>query len=296
MSTRFMTLMQREWMQHHRGWLILMLVLPLLMLLALPFGDINIGDKPPPLTVLAGMAMVGGMFAVWGLSWMAAMFQLPGLARRDSQDRSIEFWLSLPATHAESIGATLLVHALLVPLLALGVGAAGGLLIGAGIVVKVAGLAALAQVSWLTVIAAGLVVLTRLALGMLLLTLWVAPLFMLLTAASAWLKRWGTPAVVASVAIIGLTLDKAYENPIVWKLLQAQIDGAGRAFFDAGRSLQSNRMEPEPIMEQATMAARWALSDGLTALGQLASPHLLGGLLLAGGCFWLMMLARARSH
>ena len=111
-TTRFKTLMQREWMQHRLGWLIVMAIMPLLILGALPFnGSVKLPEQTPPATAIALLAVAGGIVTVWGLSWAVAMFQLPGLARRDQQDRSIEFWMSLPASHSESVAAALLMPA-----------------------------------------------------------------------------------------------------------------------------------------------------------------------------------------
>ena len=43
--SRFNTLLLREWMQHHRGWLAMMLLPPLLVLVLVPFGSVEIGPS-----------------------------------------------------------------------------------------------------------------------------------------------------------------------------------------------------------------------------------------------------------
>ena len=113
--SRFSTLLQREWMQHHRGWLVLMLAPPVVALIALllPFSSVEVGPLQP--AELMSMASIVVTLIVLGLAAISVLIQAPGLARRDRQDRSIEFWLSLPPSHAASIGATLLMHLLLVP-------------------------------------------------------------------------------------------------------------------------------------------------------------------------------------
>lgn len=296
MWTRFKTLLLREWMQHHKGWLLVMLTPPLIFLLVLPIGQIDVEtDKVTPM-VLASMAMAMSAVVIAGISWGAAMLQLPGLARRDQQDRSIEFWLSLPASHSESIGATVLTHALLVPLLALVVGAGVGVLVAAAVTLKLGGLAALAEVQWTTLLAVGLAGLARLLLGMLLLTLWLAPLFMIPMAASAWLKRWGVPVVIAAVVVGGNVLSRVYGNPIVWDLLEAQAHGAALALTNHQGELDALRHETGDLVSFAGGVARWALHDSLAALRGLASAHLLGGLLVAAGCFWLIVLRRSRAQ
>ncbi|MDT8999473.1 hypothetical protein RQP53_09360 [Paucibacter sp. APW11] len=297
-SQRFKTLLHREWMQHHAGWLMVMLAVPLIALLALPWGKVELApdDHMPPPTILALLALTGVVMATWALSWMVTMFQLPGLARRDQQDRSIEFWLSLPGSHSESIAATLLMHALFVPLLAVLVGAAAGLLLCAGALIKVYGFASLAQVSWGMVLGAGFAGLLRLLLGVTLMTLWFAPLFMILMVASAWLKRWGTPLVIAATVIGGNVLTRVYDNRIVWELLQAQAQGAGKAFFDASDTLRHGLKEPADLGSFITEASRWMLEDSVTAISQLASPHLIGGLLISAACFYLLVLYRRRAN
>ena len=201
MTSRFNTLLLREWMQHKRGWLITMLLPPAIFLALLPIGQVEGMSEHLPL----GVAMLGLLIstaAVFGISYAAALFQLPGLARRDQQDRSIEFWLSLPASHSESIGATVLAHALLVPLAAALVGFACGGLIASGLVIKTNGLAGWADVPWLSAIGLAIPVLLRGLLGIVLMSLWLAPLILIVMAASAWLKRWGVPAVGIAVGVL----------------------------------------------------------------------------------------------
>jgi hypothetical protein len=297
MSTRFMTLLQREWMQHHKGWLMLMLIPPLLVLLAMPFSRVEIGEaEHVPAMAIAIVALGATALSGFGISWLVSMFQIPGLARRDQQDRSIEFWLSLPGTHTESIGATLLMHVVFVPLLALALGAGLGLLMAAAVVVKLGGLAALAEVSWPALLSAGLVGVLRLGLGVLLMSLWMAPIYMALMAASAWLKRWGAPLLIVATLVAGNVLQKVYDNPIVWKLLQAQADGAGRALVDARKELERTVDGPASLPQFIGEISSWALHDALAAVGQLASPHLIGGLVVAAACFGLLILHRRSAH
>jgi ABC-2 type transport system permease protein len=292
--SRFATLILREWMQHKRGWLITMLLPPLLFLLLLPFGHVE-GlpiEQPLPAAMLIVLVSMAGVFVV---SYIGALFQLPGLARRDQQDRSIEFWLSLPAGHGESIGATLLTHLLLVPLVAALVGfTLGALLIAPGLIAKQGGMAALASVPWGGVLAIAVPVLLRALFGVLLMSLWLAPLMLIVMVASAWLKRWGVPAVAIVLGVGGAVLANVYGNPIVRDLLRAQIQGAASALL----------ARPEGLREQlhgldasggVFQAGSWALHDALAAVDKLGSPHLIGGLLIAIGCFALLMLKRSRA-
>ncbi|MDN3918796.1 hypothetical protein [Roseateles violae] len=292
-ASRFPTLLLREWMQHKRGWLITLLLPPLLFLALLPFGQVHGMPVDRPLPIAAVLMLVSTM-VVFVISYMVAMFQLPGLARRDQQDRSIEFWLSLPAGHGESIGATLLTHALLVPLAAALVGFAFGGLIAPALIAKQGGLAALAEVPWLGALSLALPALLRGLFGLLLMSLWLAPLMLIVMTASAWLKRWGVPAVAVVFGIGGAILDKVYDNRIVFDLLQAQFRGAGRALLADPLALKQSLQQLDES-GGAFQAGAWALRDALGAVANLASPHLIGGLLVAAGCFALLVLKRQRS-
>ena len=294
MSTRFNTLILREWMQHKRGWLITMLAPPAIFLALLPFGQVEGISEHGPL----GVALLGLLIctaAVFGISYAAALFQLPGLARRDQQDRSIEFWLSLPASHSESIGATVLMHALLVPLAAALVGFAFGGLIASGLVIKTGGLSSWAAVPWFSAIGIAIPVLLRGLLGIVLMSLWLAPLMLIVMTASAWLKRWGVPAVGIAVGVSGLVLDKIYGLRIVWEVLGAQFEGAGNALLASPESLGQQMQQMERTGTPLSTLA-WAREDALLALQGLASPHLIGGLLVAAGCFALLVYKRNHNH
>jgi ABC-2 type transport system permease protein len=90
---------------------------PLVMLALLSLGHMDIsfddGDAlrqmaqlPPVGLALITMAVAALLCFV--LAWASALLQVPGLARRDQQDRSIEFWLSLPIGHTPALAAPLL--------------------------------------------------------------------------------------------------------------------------------------------------------------------------------------------
>ncbi|MCV2360613.1 hypothetical protein LNV08_16700 [Paucibacter sp. TC2R-5] len=295
-STRFMTLLQREWMQHHLGWLLVMLSLPLILLVAMPFGHIQLNEHLPPPTLLAAAVISMSTLVVFGITFLVTSFQLSGLARRDTQDRSIEFWMSLPGSHSESILATVLMHTVFVFLLALGIGAAMGVLLSIAAVIRTMGVGALMDVSWWALLVAGAAGLARLALGTVLFTLWLSPMFMILMAASAWLKRWGTPVIIAAVVIGGNVLDKLYGNPVVWDLLHAQFDGASRAMMDADNQMRSGSVLPEAMPQFISHFATWAITDAGAALAQTASLHFIGGLVVAALGFGLVILYRRRAH
>ncbi len=293
MNSRFSTLLLREWMQHKRGWLITLLLPPVLFLAILPFGQVEgMPFDQQPLMLALFVVMITSI-ALFGISYASALFQLPGLARRDQQDRSIEFWLSLPGRHSESIGATLLAHALLVPIAAEVVGLLFGGVIASGLALKQAGWAGWMAVPWLQVFAMALPLFFRGLFGTLLLTLWLAPLVMIVMAASAWLKRWGVPAVVITVGGGGLLLDKVYGNTVVWDLLKAQLDGSNQSFLADPKLLQ--QFNDQLMHGEAAGTGTWAWQDAMVAIQHLASPHLTGGLVVAAACFALMVLRRQRG-
>lgn len=292
--SRFSTLMLREWMQHKRGWLITLLLPPLLFLALLPIGETR-GipvDKHP---LVAGLLILGiSTLAVFAITWLSAMFQLSGLARRDVQDRSIEFWLSLPASHTESIGATLLSHALLMPLAGVLVGFAFGGVIGSGLIIKQAGFAGWSSVPWVSVFAIGSPLLLRALFGVVLLSLWLLPLMMMIMVASAWLKRWGIPAVALTLGVGGAILKEGYGITFVFDLLEAQFDGAARALV-ADPELLGSKLQTLERPGGMFSPSAWALGDALSALQHLVSPHLIGGLIIAAGCFALLVWKRSRN-
>lgn len=296
-AQRFLTLLQREWMQHRLGWMLVMLVPPALILLLIPLqGPIVDGDNvPPPAVAVAAVAMLGSVAGVFALSWIVSMFQLPGLSRRDQQDRSIEFWLSLPATHVESIGATVLTHALLVPLAAMAVGLVCGPVMAAAALLKIHGFAGFGQVPWSSLMGIAFLGWLRLSIGLVLMTLWLAPLFMALMAAAAWLKRWGVPVLIGGTVIIANVLDKVYDNRIVAVLLKAQFEGAGKALFNASMTLEGRGAAQQLEHENFASLLQLMLHDLGAALIQLASPHFVGGLVLAALCFQLLVLKRRQS-
>lgn len=301
----FKTLLLREWMQHQRGWLVL-LALPLLLILgfglfgALHFdiSDTSGPELPPPIAAaMAATLGVAGLTLV--LAWAASLLQSPGLARRDVQDRSIEFWLSLPVSHTQSIGATLLAHLVLWPWVALLVGVGGGVLASLLIVAKLFGVGAWFSLPWGELLPLLLVLVLRLMLGVLLATLWLSPLILGTMAASAWLKRWGLPVVVGVVAGGGLLLDKLYGNPVVWQTLQLLGERASQALMAADRSAGGPKglviHDDGDIAGVLGAAPGWLLHDAGTALAQLASPAFVAAIAVGALAFGALCLRRQRG-
>lgn len=306
-ARRFNALLQREWMQHQRGWWIVMAVPVIGLLLLALYGDVNItldADEDTsvirtPSPLLLAMGSVGGLaIGCMALAWCSSLLQAPGLARRDLQDRSIEFWLSLPVGHAQSLGATLLTHLLLLPWLALLLGAAGGFAISLVVVLKAWGIGAWLTLPWGALVAGLAAMLLRMAAGLVLATLWAAPLLLVAMAASAWLKRWGLPVVAAVVAGAGFLLDKVFDWPIVWVTLKVIGRSILRSFFgddSEGGPQLSHVADAEGASQILQALPRWALEDLASALHAALNPVFLIGLAVAAVAFALLVLRRSRG-
>lgn len=304
---RFNTLLQREWMQHRLGWMILMGAPLALVLVAGMFTELGVsiekdGEtiiKHTPAAAFQVLACMGGMTAMTlGLAWVFALFQAPGLARRDHQDRSIEFWLSLPISHVSSLSATLLAHLLLVLWAALGVGVLGGWLVSLLVVSKSWGISAWFSVPWGSVIAASAAVGLRVAVGILLATLWLSPLVLMTMAASAWLKRWGVPLVASVLGLGGLVLDKVYGKPWIWDMLVRLFNEAATAVIVADGKTTPGGMAIHSDIDSLGFIQglpAWAMHDLGTALQSLMSPAFAAALAVGVAGFGLLLLRRQRG-
>ncbi|MDG0854809.1 hypothetical protein [Roseateles puraquae] len=287
MQTHLPTLLLREWMQHKRGWLIAALAPPLLFLAMLPIGSVQgLPDKHRELVALI-IVMISTV-AIYGICLLVALFQLPGLARRDTQDRSIEFWLSLPGRPSESVAATVLAHAWLVPLGGAVIGMLFGVPIAMSVVAKQDGFGAVTAVDWSEVMSAAAPLLVRAFAGTVPMLLWLSPLIFVLMAASAWLKRLGVPVVLVGSLIAVLVLDKIYG--ISWPVdaLQAWNLQVNTAMVHNPPGLQ------EALMSDVNLWA-WVAKDFGEALLELASLQFLGWAALAAAGFALVVMKRARG-
>jgi len=302
---RFLPLLRREWLQHRTGWLVL-LALPTLLMLALAASDgavhlrVNGGDtdlpalrEAPALMQTVGWTVTtaAGTFL---LAAVAVLFQLPGLARRDMQDRSIEFWRSLPCGDAESVAATLLMHLLVLPVAAFAAGALGAQLVALLSISLSHGPLAWLQQPWWVLLPALAAALARGLFGWALALLWLSPLLLLTMAASAWLKRWGVPVlVIASIAGTQL-LDPRLPRPLVQPALERLGQEALGALL-AARTANPLQLDRADDLRQALPALPgWLLHDAGQALAQAATPAFL--LALAGGAAGFALLVARRRR
>ena len=287
MTTHIPTLLQREWMQHKRGWLIAPILPPLLFLAMLPFGQFSGLPTESPELISIGILLVTTCL-VYGICMLVALFQLPGLARRDTQDRSIEFWLSLPGRPSESVLATVLAHAWLAPLGGAVIGVLFGLPIALGVLSSKMGLGGAMGVNWGEVVLASTPVLLRGLAGTVPLMLWLAPIIFVLMAASSWLKRLGVPVVLIGGAVAVGVLYKAYD--IVWPL---------QALKDLNEQISRSLIHDGPglgrAMQDGSNLITWALSDLGGSLAELASLQFLGWMAVAAGAFALIVMKRSRG-
>jgi hypothetical protein len=298
----FRSLLLREWLQHRTGWLVLMLLPSLLMAaLSLLDGeglDVQVGSRISQLPLL--LQTLGWTVATTGLALLlvglSVLFQLPGLARRDQQDRSLAFWQSLPVSDVQGVGATVLMHLLLLPALVVGAALLGAQLVAMQAIVLHHGLLPWLQQPWPLLLASLLLVLARLWLGLLLAVLWLSPLLLLSMAASAWLKRWAMP-VFAAASLLGVYwLDARLPLPLVGPALQRIGTEALYALlapdlFDGPRRLG---LEADLAATVAALPAA-LLQDAARVLASAATPGFVLALLGGALGFLLLVLRRRRA-
>lgn len=296
----FNTLLLREWMQHQRGWLILAGLPVVILLITLSVGDVNLGNAKGPGqmgTPVAGMMGMGALASTLALMWIAVLLQAPGLARRDMQDRSIEFWLSLPTHPAQSLAATLVAHLVLAPWFGLLCGLAAAALVAPLGVFKALGTAGLAAADWGQLITTGLALGARLAVGIVLATLWASPLILGLMAASAWLKRWGVPAVIGLIAVGGglerLVLGTQWLHRSVGYLAEEAAVALIGASAVHGKGVVIN--EPSELAPLLSKATSWMLADLGAALQNLLHPGFAAAVAVGAAMFVLLVLRRQRG-
>jgi ABC-2 type transport system permease protein len=295
MNNLTLTLVQREWLQHRFGWSLLLLVPTALALLLFSFGHLQfdtaeLNDRLP---VALALASIGGAVGLYGLIWwLTSLIIVSGLARRDHGDRSIEFWLSLPVGNARSLAVPLGVHLLLAPAVAMLAALVAGAAISLVLVTRVAGPGAWLALPWFEMLAAGLAIVARLTLGLVLATLWLSPLIMVTVLLSAWFRRWGVVILSVGIGLGSVVLDRVFGQPVLTDLIGHLFAQAGRSVANSGQSdLVVNNVSD--VQGALTHVPSWAWHDGWQAVGLLASPVLAGAVAVAAGAF--VMLVRWRQ-
>ena len=297
--TSFKTLMLREWLQHRFGWALLAgvplaIILPLLTVGQVDFGEdtaVHMADSMPLFITAASLVVTVAVLV--GILWSASLIQVSGLARRDHADRSNEFWLSLPTSDASSLAAPLLVHLVLVPMAAAAVGLASGLLVSLVLVTRVVDLASWFTLPWGTLLTAMLAGTARLAVGIPLAMLWLAPLIMLTVLAGAWFKRWAVPVLLVAFGLAGLLLERLLGLPLVDAWVGRLFQMAGRALLATGGHGLSVEGQAD-LLHALRAAPGWAAGDVFRALAELVQPVFGFGLLVSAACFATLMWWRRR--
>jgi hypothetical protein len=300
-----MTLLQREWLQHQRGWLLLAAIPVALASLLLLFAqvDVDIADAPvPPPVAWAMLSLTAGGLVYLGIAAVTALIMVFSLGRRDHADRSVEFWLSLPTPHVMSLGVPLAVHVVLVPIAFMWWGVLAGGLASAIVVSREAGLGAWLSLPWAPMAAAGLSAAARLTLGIALAALWLAPLWMTLAALCARLGAAGIVVMVGALGFGSSAMKYLLGQPLLGDWLGAVMTQAREALMGASHALPRVRLEadqremaPQAVLDLLGRIPGWAGHDALAALQALASPVFAFGLLLAAGGFAYLVFWRSRG-
>lgn len=293
-------LMQREWLQHRFAWALLVLVPLALALVALSVGTIELdasvaSQAPPQMALLVGlMSMLITACVLFLLLGVTSVFIAIGTPRRDHADRSVEFWLSLPTGHGESLAAPLLVHLLLVPAAALLTGMAAGLLVSLITVGRLAGLGEWFGLPWGSLLTAMVALTGRVILGLPMAMLWLSPLVLAAMLANAYFKRWGLPVLVTALSLTGAVLQQVFGQPFLSQTLAKIMSGAGRSLMGASGSAFTVTPEHQPDVALSQVPG-WAVSDFGHAVQGLASPVLVGALLLSAALFYGLVHWRRRG-
>ena len=294
-----LALLQREWLQHRFAWILLLSIPVVLAALALSFGQVSIisEDHPEgiPAVVLAAGTVAACIAALVALAAVSGLVTAVGLARRDHADRSVEFWLSLPVSHSRSLLVPMLVHLVLLPLAAFVFALLAGLLLSALLVARTQGLAAWGALPWADVLGAAFAALLRVFAGWPLMVLWLSPLILLAMLAYAWLRRWGLVVLGLALSVGMSPLGSILGYRMVPDMLAKLGQGAAHALLSGKQMNDVHGSADEVVRSSFQQAPSWVWTDIVGSLQNLASPVFLGGLLMAGLCFYGLVQWRRRG-
>ena len=293
-------LMQREWLQHRFAWAMMTLLPIALAVLPLSFGSVELDDDVlsrtgPELALLLGtISVVATMAVIFMLVWVTSIFITTSLPRRDHADRSVEFWLSLPTGHGESLGVPLLVHLVLVPAAAVLIGLLGGYAISLVLVSRFAGLGQWLELPWGSLIAATLALAGRVIAGLPLAALWLLPLVLLAMLANALFKRWGLPVLAVGLGLSSLVLKSVFGQDALMRAIGKLGATAGTSIMGASGQNITFSDHPAPAENLAALPG-WALHDLGAALKDLASLQFAAAMVVSGLLFAALVLWRQRG-
>jgi hypothetical protein len=295
-----MPLMLREWLQHRFAWTLLVLVPLALAVTLLGVGRIQLDEdmaamRPAELALMLGVLTVVITATVYFLLLGAtSLFIALASPRRDHGDRSVEFWLSLPSGHAESLAAPTLVHLLLVPAAALLIGFVAAIPVSLVVVGRVVGLGEWFALPWGQILATLSTLLLRVIAGLPLALLWLSPLLLAAMLANALFRRWGLPLLVLGLSLLGYGLERLFGEPLLVDALTTLFTHAATSLAGASGSARFDRSETAPLQALSALPG-WALADFGAALRELAHPMLAAALLLSAALFAALVVWRRRG-
>jgi hypothetical protein len=293
-------LMLREWLQHRFAWAMLVLVPLAVSLLLLSLGTIQLDDDmraqmPRDLSVvLTLLTFVISTAAVLLLLGVTSLFIALNSPRRDHGDRSVEFWLSLPSGHAESLLAPILVHLLLVPAAALVVGSLVAIPVSMVTVGRVVGLGEWFALPWREILPALAALLLRAVAGVPMALLWLLPLVLAAMLSNAYFKRWGLPLLCIALILLSQGLERVFGEPVFADTLGAMLQMSAHSLLGAaGDDLATG----PNVLPQETLKALpgWALRDFGAAFANLGRPLLAGVLVASAALFAALWAWRRRG-
>jgi hypothetical protein len=291
-------LMLREWLQHRFAWALLVLVPLALSLLLLGVGSIQLDDEmtamaPRDLTMMvAVISMLITATVMLMLLGTTSVFIALGSPRRDHGDRSVEFWLSMPSGHAESLLAPMLVHLLLVPAAALVIGCLAAIPVSMVVVGRVTSLGEWFALPWWQILPSLGALLLRTLAGLPMALLWLLPLVLAAMLANALFRRWGLPLLAVVLALLAQGLERLFGQPVLADTLGALLFNAATSLAGAGGTPGHQGSIP---LETLSVLPGWALRDFAAAVQRLGQPLLLGALLVSAGFFGALVAWRRRG-
>lgn len=293
-------LMQREWLQHRFAWALLVLVPLALAVLPLAFGHVELDDDAasrvgPNLALMIALGSAMGTTTILFLIlWITSIFIAVGTPRRDHGDRSVEFWMSLPTGHTESLVAPLLVHLLLVPAAALVLGWIASFFVTLLLVTRFDGFSAWLALPWLQLLAAGLSIVARMVGGLPLATLWLLPLLLMAMLSNALFKRLGLPVLAVALSVGSAVMSQVFGQPWLWQAMGRMVREAGFAMAGASGKGLSISSEDDPTLVLQALPG-WALTDWLGAVQALATPAFAAVLLASAALLTALVVWRRRG-
>jgi ABC-2 type transport system permease protein len=213
------TLIAREWMQQHRAWLRLsgyfvVVAWGIFYLAALNTDLLQdaLRNGRSPLQIAA----IGIQFQTILINSMCFIFliiTIPSLPYRDIDDKSLAFWRSLPVSDYTAMGTTLLMNAIVLPLLAMSFAQSMGLLLS----LPLWGMAALDNPS---VFAIALQFLLAMPINATLALLLLLPVLLLFTLGNYLIRRWGLLLTLFSLLAIDYIYEYFFKSSLIANYLK----------------------------------------------------------------------------